>query len=299
MFSGSAADMLKKYGQPVPEQQPMSSLEEAQAAKAKLEAEKAADGHTHFHDGHACTVDHGHGEEDHNHSSGTHSNECTEDHDHSEHSHESHGHKEEHGHGSSHDHGASHDHSQKDFEGCAKGKYAWTDTGSKKAEDLGDAIRDYAFSDGNKKASVYVDLDGLDALADADLCVTKVSETRVEFTAAFPSGKRCLTLSPLHASIDEASLLRKPGKNRIILKLKKTTPEAWSTLLAAPPPAQPDPSAMGGLGGMDMESMMKSMAGMAGVPDPPDLGADDTGADPEEAGSDLDDLPDLEEDNVD
>ena len=56
---------------------------------------------------------------------------------------------------------------------------------------------------------------------------------------------------------------------------------------------------MGGLGGMDMESMMKSMAGMAGVPDPPDLGADDTGADPEEAGSDLDDLPDLEEDNVD
>ena len=30
-----------------------------------------------------------------------------------------------------------------------------------------------------------------------------------------------------------------------------------------------------------------------------DLGGDDTGADPEEAGSDLDDLPDLEEDNVD
>ena len=29
------------------------------------------------------------------------------------------------------------------------------------------------------------------------------------------------------------------------------------------------------------------------------VGADDTGADPEEAGSDLDDLPDLEEDNVD
>ena len=193
---------------------------------------------------------------------------------------------------SGHDHGSSHDHApaQKDFEGCAKGKYAWTDTGSTKAGDLGDAISDYAFSDGNKKASVYVDLDGLDALADADLCVTKVSETRVEFTAQFPSGKRCLTLSPLHASIDEASLLRKPGKNRVILKLKKTKPEAWSTPSAtAPPPAQPDPSAMGGLGGMDMESMMKSMAGMAGVPDPPDLGADDTGADPEEAGSDLDD----------
>ena len=131
MFSGSAADMLKKYGQPVPEQQPMSSLEEAQAAKAKLEAEKAADGHTHFHDGHACTEDHGHGEEDHNHSSGTHATECTEDHDHASHDHKAHDHSEcsgDHGH-KGHDHGSSHDHApeKKDFEGCAKGKYAWTD----------------------------------------------------------------------------------------------------------------------------------------------------------------------------
>ena len=36
-FSGSAADMLKKYGQAVPEQQPMTSLEEAQAAKANYQ----------------------------------------------------------------------------------------------------------------------------------------------------------------------------------------------------------------------------------------------------------------------
>ena len=55
-FSGSAADMLKKYGQAVPEQQPMSSLEEAQASKTKMEAEKEPEAH--FHDGHACTADH-------------------------------------------------------------------------------------------------------------------------------------------------------------------------------------------------------------------------------------------------
>ena len=36
MFSGNAADMLKQYGQAVPEQQPLSSLEDAQAAKAKI-----------------------------------------------------------------------------------------------------------------------------------------------------------------------------------------------------------------------------------------------------------------------
>ena len=82
-FSGSAADMLKKYGQAVPEQQPMSSLEEAQAAKAKLESEKEPEAH--FHDGHACTADHS---SEHSHDKASaHAHEhdghaCTEDHSH-------------------------------------------------------------------------------------------------------------------------------------------------------------------------------------------------------------------------
>ena len=81
IFSGSAADMLKKYGQAVPEQQPMTSLEEAQAAKAKLEAEKEPEAH--FHDGHACTADHS---SEHSHDK-AHAHEhdghaCTEDHSH-------------------------------------------------------------------------------------------------------------------------------------------------------------------------------------------------------------------------
>ena len=80
-FSGSAADMLKKYGQAVPEQQPMTSLEEAQAAKAKLDAEKEPEAH--FHDGHACTADHS---SEHSHDK-AHAHEhdghaCTEDHSH-------------------------------------------------------------------------------------------------------------------------------------------------------------------------------------------------------------------------
>ena len=80
-FSGSAADMLKKYGQAVPEQQPLSSLEEAQNAKAKMEAEKEPEAH--FHDGHACTADHS---SEHSHDK-VHAHEhdghaCTEDHSH-------------------------------------------------------------------------------------------------------------------------------------------------------------------------------------------------------------------------
>jgi hypothetical protein len=306
-FSGSAADMLKQYGKAVPAQQPMSSLADAQAAKAKMDAEAGA----HHHGGVACTEDHGHAE-DHGHSSGgdDHAG-CTEDHDHGEaHGHAGHDHAAcdgDHGH-AEHGH-AGHDHAAKapaKFEGCAKGKYAWTDSGTSVAkDDMGSAIRDYAFSDGPKKASVYVDLDGLDALSDDALTITKVSETRVEFSAAFASGKRSLTLSPLHAAISAATLLRKPGKNRVILKLKKAEPAAWGSLLVAADPGPPPAGGgmpggmgggmgMGGMGGMDMESMMKSMAGMAGVPEPPDLGADAPGGE-----EDLDDLPDLEEDEDD
>ena len=113
-FSGSAADMLKKYGQAVPEQQPMSSLEEAQAAKAKLEAEKEPEAH--FHDGHACTADHS---SEHSHdkaSAHTHEHDghaCTEDHDHAPHAHE-HGHKksacsEDHSHDGGHAHAGGHE----------------------------------------------------------------------------------------------------------------------------------------------------------------------------------------------
>ena len=102
-------------------------------------------------------------------------------------------------------------------------------------------------------------------------------------------------------------MLRKPGKNRVILKLKKAEPAAWAGLLVTADPGPPPAGGgmpgmggmgggmgMGGMGGMDMESMMNSMAGMAGVPEPPDLGADAPGGE-----EDLDDLPDLEEDNVD
>ena len=111
-FSGSAADMLKKYGQAVPEQQPMSSLEEAQAAKAKLEAEKEPEAH--FHDGHACTADHssehshdkahehahdgdhGHKDAPHAHEHGHKKSACSEDHSHDGgHAHDG-GHEEEH-----------------------------------------------------------------------------------------------------------------------------------------------------------------------------------------------------------
>jgi len=149
-FSGSAEEMLKKYGQKVPEQKPMSSLEEAQASKAKLEAEKVCtdehctEDHTHGHShghGETCTEDHSHGHKHeapapdaHGHG---HGGTCTEDRGHGGHDHKEkpdhahgHGHKEEQAHheGCSGDHGHSesghaheksaHEHGHEHGEGC-------------------------------------------------------------------------------------------------------------------------------------------------------------------------------------
>ncbi|KAH8068197.1 hypothetical protein JL720_12290 [Aureococcus anophagefferens] len=138
MFSGSAADMLKSMGAAVPDQQPQTSLEEAQAAKRKMDAEKVCtdehctEDHARRHDhgdGKVCTADHGHGGHDHaNHGHGGHDHAtCTADHDHGGHDHASHDHgghdhatcTMDHDHGShdekagGHDHGHGHGHEKK------------------------------------------------------------------------------------------------------------------------------------------------------------------------------------------
>ena len=138
MFSGSAADMLKSMGAAVPDQQPQTSLEEAQAAKKKMDAEKVCtdehctEDHAHGHDhgdGKVCTADHGHGGHDHaNHDHGGHDHAtCTADHGHGGHDHASHDHgghdhstcTMDHDHGShdkkegGHDHGHGHGHEKK------------------------------------------------------------------------------------------------------------------------------------------------------------------------------------------
>jgi len=118
LFSGSAADLLKQYGKAVPDTQPMSSLEEAQAAKAKLEAEAVCTdegctqdhthGHSHGH-GETCTEDHSHGHEHEDKNESAHSRgqahaACGEAHDQGGHDHAAcsgdhghvHGHAEEH-----------------------------------------------------------------------------------------------------------------------------------------------------------------------------------------------------------
>merc|ERR1719463_583687 len=70
-----------------------------------------------------------------------------------------------------------------DYDGVVKGKYDWgADTGNKKGADddvKGEAITKYAWSDGKKAVSVYVEMEGLDDVAEDAL---KVESGESDFT---------------------------------------------------------------------------------------------------------------------
>lgn len=120
------------------------------------------------------------------------------------------------------------------YEGSASGKYQWADSNkdSKPADDIqvGDAIRKYSFADGKRAVSVYVELDGLDAVSDDALKANGCGrEASLTITAiGKPPRLRRLALSGLRGEILGVQLVRKPGKNTVVLQWWKS----WSGSMA-------------------------------------------------------------------
>merc|ERR1712061_572219 len=123
--------------------------------------------------------------------------------------------------------------------GVVKGKYNWdNNTPNQKDADLaGEAITKYSWSDGKKVVSIYIEMEGLDAVGDDDL-KAESGEKEVELTIAAtgsPAKKRTLKLQKLANEIDGVKLVRKPGKNTVVLKLtKKDADKSWYKLLDIP-----------------------------------------------------------------
>jgi len=167
-----------------------------------------------------------------------------------------------------------------DYDGVVKGKYDWgADTGNKKGADddvKGEAITKYAWSDGKKAVSVYVEMDGLDEVAE-DALKAESGETDCTFTIAAignPPTKKVLRLASLANEIDGVKLVRKPGKNTVVLKLQKKEEKSWFQLLSGSSGGgggDDEDGGMGGMGGMDMGGMggmegmdMSALQGMMG-----------------------------------
>mmetsp|Transcript_41975 Transcript_41975/g.110897 ORF Transcript_41975/g.110897 Transcript_41975/m.110897 type:complete len:159 (-) Transcript_41975:30-506(-) len=123
-----------------------------------------------------------------------------------------------------------------DFVGCAKGKYEWTDTSNKKDADAdiaGFLITKYSWSDGKKAVSVYVAMDGLDAVPDGALsCESGQRKASLTIAAiGTPPRRKVLRLPHLSGDIDGVKLVRRPGKDTVVLKLQKREERPWKELL--------------------------------------------------------------------
>jgi len=160
-----------------------------------------------------------------------------------------------------------------EYIGAAAGKYQWDDrTGGDADKDVqGEAISKYSWSDGKKTVSIYIELDGLDDVAE-DAFKAESGETDVSLTIASVAGKqRTFKLTGLANEITGVKVAQKKGKNMVSLKLVKKEEKTWYKLLDGAGGGgggdDDDDAAgggMGGMGGMDMASMMGGMGGGMG-----------------------------------
>jgi hypothetical protein len=162
------------------------------------------------------------------------------------------------------------------YEGAAAGKYNWDEPAKGKDADKdvqGEAINKYSWSDGKKQVSIYIELDGLDEVAE-DALTTESGEKEVSFTIASIGGKRRrFAVSNLSNEIDGVKLQRKLGKNTVVLKLQKKEEQPWYSLVSGSSGGGGDDDegggmggmGGGGMGGMDMASMMGGMGGGGGM----------------------------------
>ena len=131
-------------------------------------------------------------------------------------------------------------------DGGYKGKYNWddpdpTDDYDKKKKQKkknekasvtpsSGAILDYAWCDGKKSVSVYVDLPGLDSVRDDDMHVSLTNDgggvlfeakNATVATGTMKNNRRFLEIDKLYKKVKSAKLVRKRGKDRVIIKLAK------------------------------------------------------------------------------
>jgi hypothetical protein len=158
------------------------------------------------------------------------------------------------------------------YDGVVTGKYNWDKEMKNKSADAdiaGETITKYSWSDGKKAVSVYVEMEGLDDVAD-DALTTESGEKECSLTIGAigtPPKKKTLKLAGLSNEIDGVEIKRKPGKNTVVLKLKKKEEKSWFQLLeSSGGGGGGDDDDMGGMGGMmgGMGGMMGGMGGMMG-----------------------------------
>mmetsp|Transcript_11775 Transcript_11775/g.26272 ORF Transcript_11775/g.26272 Transcript_11775/m.26272 type:complete len:187 (-) Transcript_11775:96-656(-) len=123
------------------------------------------------------------------------------------------------------------------FAFVAPGKYEWDedDCSSRPAPVLTEALTSYSWSDSHGMVSIGVSLEGLDAVSDHALLVDS-GPRHVVLTIlgiGSPPRRRRLAIHGLANEILGVQLVRRTGKDKVVLKLQKKFPEEWRTLCSS------------------------------------------------------------------
>jgi len=114
-----------------------------------------------------------------------------------------------------------------------------THAGTKAAEaSHGAVITKYAWSDGKKTVSIYIELKDLDTLADEAITASSGEKEAALTIVGLGAGqqKLHLRLNGLSDEITGATVTRKKGKDTVVLKLQKKTEAPWHELLTSEGP---------------------------------------------------------------
>ena len=114
------------------------------------------------------------------------------------------------------------------------GKYNWDIDKTKKGEKASlvpasGAIGDYAWGDGTKFVSVYITLPGLDGVPDDELKATLINDNKgLSFKIRSLDGKcRFLKVDTLTDKVKSVKIVRKTGRDQVVLKLRKEEERKW------------------------------------------------------------------------
>lgn len=91
-------------------------------------------------------------------------------------------------------------------------------------------ITDYAWDDNEVKVNIYVEFDKLDEVPDEFMEVELATSRHAIFTALTVEGLRVMSLNMLFGEVKKAKIVRKRGKNRVIIKLFKLAEGKWPRL---------------------------------------------------------------------
>lgn len=117
------------------------------------------------------------------------------------------------------------------YGGVVTGKYLWASKLANTQADpvFGGYIHDYAWSDELDHVSIYISLAGVDGVSDEDIKLSH-EENSVSLRVHLKSRHYLFEINELNKDISDAQLVRKRGKDKVLVKLQKKDAQPWTEL---------------------------------------------------------------------